>query len=426
MTCISIILYGFEFKIKAKEYEGHSQLCFYLGIRSGELGISCNFVLKFLLQCVDIEVQPDESRYGNLTENQLVMTKDILDLQELRDRIKAVAEVVNERNKPILQVSSYNKIGRGSTESEVKESKFRYSFDLEEDEHIERRSPRNEYGEGHYRRKTKPKSFDIQKRILMKDIPLDHVSDGSQQRIRTSGSSDVDGADDQMLELWETTEEGSPSKIMKERANHPPTESEVEKELGVDKLTNSFDARVETNKQILYRLSSDAEKLVSLQMTVDNMRRKLDKKRKARKDKYVDFVAAKEQLKEVELTIVQLVNLNGHLMKNTEESTHFTGSTSTYSKELLNIRGKRDLEEARKGSEKIGHLQLEVQKLESMLLKPGDKKKSIDRSRFYSSIALKKLIHIGKSSSEKEKNVHLCGCFTPYNSNNISSNRYHI
>uniref|UniRef100_A0A0V0GZA5 Putative ovule protein n=1 Tax=Solanum chacoense TaxID=4108 RepID=A0A0V0GZA5_SOLCH len=61
-------------------------------------------------------------------------------------------------------------------------------------------------------------------------------TDGSLQRIRTRGSSDVDGADDQMLELWETIEEGSPSKIMQEQANHPPTESEVEKEFGVDKL----------------------------------------------------------------------------------------------------------------------------------------------------------------------------------------------
>ncbi|KAH0721557.1 hypothetical protein KY284_006587 [Solanum tuberosum] len=424
-----------ESEIGEQKSQLHAYAPVIASLRNDVVSLEHNVLLQTSLKlagsqepkCVDVGVHPDKSGFVYLIENQSVMTKDIQDLQELRDRIKAVAKVVKERNKPILQVSSYNKIGRDSAESEVEELKSRHSFDLEKDEHIERRNPRNEYGEGHNRRKTKPKSFDIQKRILMKDIPLDHVSDGSLQRIRTRGSSDVDGADDQMLELWETIEEGSPSKIMKERANHPPTESEVEKEFGVDKLMNSFDASVETNKQILDRLSSDAEKLISLQMTVDNMRRKLDKKRKARKDKNVDFVAAKEQLQEVELTIVQLVNLNGHLMKNTEESTHFTGSTSTYSKELLNIRGKRVSEEARKGSEKIGHVQLEVQKLECVLLKLGDEKKSIVRSRFYTSIALKKLIHIGKRNSEKEKKAHLCGCFTPYSSSsNISSNRYHI
>lgn len=403
------------------------------------------------MQCVDIEVQPgpDESRFEKLKENQPVITKDILDLQELRDRIKAVAKVVKERNKPILQVSSYNKIGRDSAESEVEALKSQHSFDLERYEHVERRNPRNEYDEGQNRRKTKPKSFDIKNKILMKDIPLDHVSDGSLQRIRRRGSSGADGADDRMLELWETTADSPNTSVkdLKERANHPaegtigylkwrryhpPTESEVEKELSVDKLElsiNSFDASIETNKHILDRLSSDAEKLISLQMTVDSMRRKLDKKRKARKDKNVDFVAAKEQLQEVELTIVQLVNLNGHLMKNTEESTLVAGSTSTDSKEVLNIRGKGVSEQARKGSEKIVRLQLEVQKLECMLLKLGDEKKSIARSRFSrsnTSIALKKFIHIGKKNSEKEKRTHLCGCFTPYNSSNSINIRYHI
>ncbi|XP_060207788.1 protein NETWORKED 1A-like isoform X1 [Lycium barbarum] len=406
-------------------------------------------------KCVDVEVHLDESRFEKLIEDQPVMTKDILDLQELRARIKEVEKVVKKRNKPILQVSSCNKIGRDSAGSEVEVLKSHHSFDLEKEEHAERWSPRNEYGDGHNRRKMKSKSFDVKNRILMKDIPLDHVSDGSLQIVRRRVSSGSDREDDRMLRLWETTEEGTPNrsvKDLKERANcptegsigynkfrnlewrsdHPPTESEVEKELGVDKLElsmNSFDASHETNKQILDRLSSDAEKLISLQMTVDNMRRKLDKERKSRKAKHVDFEAAKEQLQEVELRIVQLVNLNGHLMKNTEESTLFAGSSSTDSKEVLNIRRKRVSEQTIKGSEKIVRLQLEVQKLQCMLLKLDDETKSIASSRFSrrnTGIALKNFIHIGNRNSEKKKKAHLFGCFRPPNSSNISSNRYHI
>ncbi|XP_070009947.1 protein NETWORKED 1A-like [Nicotiana sylvestris] len=255
-----------------------------------------------------------------------------------------------------------------------------------------------------------------------------------------------------MLELWETTEGCSPKQSVKDlkkpanyptertigynqfsdldwRSNHPTADAEMEKELGVDKLEssmNSSNASHETTKQIQERLASDAEKLTSLQMTVDNMRRKLYTNRKARKAKNIDFEAAKEQLQETELTVVQLVNLNAHLLKNAEESTLLTGSTSAESKEVMNIKRKRVSEQARKGSEKVERLQLEVQKLHYMLLKLDDEKNSIARSRFSRSnagIVLKNFIHIGKRNSEKRKKVHLCGCFAPSNS---SSNRYYI
>ncbi|MCE2056268.1 hypothetical protein HAX54_044367 [Datura stramonium] len=113
---------------------------------------------------------------------------------------------------------------------------------------------------------------------------------------------------------------------------------------------NSSEANQEMNKKILQRLASDAEKLMSLQMTVDNLRRKLDANRKARKPKNVDFETVKEQLQEVEETTVQLVNLNSQLMKSTEESTSYSPSSgSADSKEVMNIRQKRVSEQARKG-----------------------------------------------------------------------------
>lgn len=139
-------------------------------ILSGEFVISCNFPVEIsssciYLQCVDVVVHPDESSDEKLIEDQPVMTKDILDLRELRIRIKAVEKVVEERNKPILEVSSYNKCGRDSAESEIEALKSRRSSDLEKHEHAERRSLRNEHGDGHNRQKMKPKSFDGRNRI---------------------------------------------------------------------------------------------------------------------------------------------------------------------------------------------------------------------------------------------------------------------
>lgn len=132
--------------------------------------ISCNFPVEIsssciYLQCVDVVVHPDGSSGGKLIEDQHVMTKDILDLRELRIRIKAVEKVVEERNKPILEVSSYNRCGRDSAGSEIEALKSRRSSDLEKHEHAERRSLRNEHGDGHNRQKMKPKSFDGRNRI---------------------------------------------------------------------------------------------------------------------------------------------------------------------------------------------------------------------------------------------------------------------
>ncbi|MCD9642906.1 hypothetical protein HAX54_029949 [Datura stramonium] len=415
-----------------------------------------NLVRSQESKSVEIEVQSDQISSNKLTNGQSIMPKGVLDLQELRTRIKAVEKVVEDMNKPVLHQPLHIKPGRNSTASEIEAIKSRPSLDREKRELAGRRSHQNEHEDDRNRRKTKPKSFEVKNGTLMKDIPLDHVSDSSPERIRRANSA-AERVDDQMLELWETAEGGSLSRSMndlKKRANHPtvgpimhnqfrnlewrgkhpPTESEVEKELGVDKLElsmNSSEANQEMNKKILQRLASDAEKLMSLQMTVDNLRRKLDANRKARKPKNVDFETVKEQLQEVEETTVQLVNLNSQLMKSTEESTSYSPSSgSADSKEVMNIRQKRVSEQARKGSEKIGRLQLEIQKIQYILLKLDDEKKSKVRSRFSKSstgIILKNFIHIGRRNSEKKKKGHMC-CFRPSSSSssNNGSIRYRV
>ncbi|KAK4355571.1 hypothetical protein RND71_024542 [Anisodus tanguticus] len=408
-------------------------------------------------KCVEIEVHSDQMGSNKLTDGQSVMPEGVLDLQELRTKIKAVEKVVEDMNKPVLHQTVHIKPGRDSTASEIEVIKSRPSLDREKHELAGRSHQKEEHDDDRNRRKTKPKSFEVKNGgTLMKDIPLDHVSDSSPERIRRANSA-AERVDDQMLELWETAEGGSLSRSMKDfkkranhppvgpnmhnqlrnlewRGKHPPTESEVEKELGVDKLElsmNSSEANQEMNKKILQQLASDAEKLMSLQLTVDSLRRKLEANRKVRKPKNVDFETVKEQLQEVEETVVQLVNLNSQLMKSTEESTSYSPSSgSAESKEVMNIRQRRVSEQARKGSEKIGRLQLEIQKIQYILLKLDDEKKSNVSSRFSRSstgIILKNFIHIGRRNSEKKRKGRMC-CFRPSSSSssNNGSIRYRV
>ncbi|CAN4092907.1 unnamed protein product [Withania somnifera] len=456
-------MFSMESEIGELKSELHSYAPVISSLRDDIVSLEQNALLlmKFNLarsqesKFVEIEVRSDQIGSNKPTDCQSIMPKGVLDLQELRTRIKAVEKVVEDMNKPVFHQPLHIKPGRNSNASILESIKSQASLDREKRELSGRRSHQNEHDEDHNRRKTKPKSIEVKNGTLMKDIPLDHVSDSSPEKIRRAHSA-ADRVDDQMLELWETAEGTSLSRSvndLKKRANHPTvgpilhnqfrnlewrgkhptTESEVEKELGVDKelSMNSSEVNQEMNKMILQRLASDAEKLMSLQMTLDNLRRKLEANKKARKPKNFDFETVKEQLQEVEETVVQLVNLNSQLMMSTEESTSYSPSSgSADSKEVMNILQKRVSEQARKGSEKIGRLQLEAQKIQYILLKLDDEKKSKVRSRFSRSstgIILKNFIYIGRRNSEKKKKGHMC-CFRPSSSSssNNGSIRYRV
>nr|XP_027121329.1 protein NETWORKED 1D-like [Coffea arabica] len=134
---------------------------------------------------------------------------------------------------------------------------------------------------------------------------------------------------------------------------------------------------------ILERLASDAQKLTSLHLTVQNLRRKLDTNKKSQKIKDVDLETVKEQLQEVQETVIQLVDLNGQLMRNIEENPSCSGGKSSAElKEDEDARRKVVSEQARKGSEKIGRLQLEVQKLQYVCLNWRMKRKAEGKADF--------------------------------------------
>ncbi|XP_028074185.1 protein NETWORKED 1A-like [Camellia sinensis] len=164
-----------------------------------------------------------------------------------------------------------------------------------------------------------------------------------------------------------------------------------------------------------------------LRLEVEDLRRKLEMNKKRKKAKSIDFETVKEQLQEVEETTVQLVEVYGQLSQNIEQSPlHLDGNASPELEEAGDVQRKRVLEQARKGSEKIGWLQLQVQKIHYVLLKLLDEKKNNEKSRFCRSkttTILRDFIHSGRSSPRRKKDG-LFGCFrlpTNGDGNNISS-----
>lgn len=375
------------------------------------------------------------------------MPTGVKDLQKLQSRIKAVEKAMEEEiNKLVLQ-DSYKGKQQVNVMNEIEEMKPQGS-PSQKGRDMEKKV------RGYSLSDVKPEAAaDVKKvGILMKDIPLDQGSGSSSFRLhrRVKGT---ERADDQMLELWETAENSglnrtvkvsqkpaisvierglvtAQSESMKRKTDHPQSGScDIEKELGVDKLELSPSIKEsqhqETyNRKILDRLASDANKLTNLHMTVQNLKRKLEGSKKSRKAKDVDLDTVKEQLQEVQETVIQLVDLNSQLMRNVEESSRPStpeGKVSS-SGELKEgpsiIRRRKISEQARKGSEKIGRLQLEVQKIEYILLRLEDEKKSNGKSRFSRSrtgIILRDFIYNGRKNSGKKKKTQMCGCFKPNN-----------
>ncbi|WVY99093.1 hypothetical protein V8G54_031244 [Vigna mungo] len=281
--------------------------------------------------------------------------------------------------------------------------------------------------------RTKPESGS-----LMKDIPLDHISDTPATKSCRRGNS---GTDDQMLELWETAEQDCCDSSIDNEATKQssvPTEDlityhqsdnsgkflntsselDVEKELGVDRfqLSRSIKERTQDGKRkkILERLASDAQKLTILKTSVQDLKQKMETKKRNKKGDYTEYETVKRQIEEVEGAVVKLADTNDQLTKDLEDSAPSLNRESSVELEKSrHMQRKRVTEQARKGSEQIGRLQFDVQNIQYSLLKLADEK-SKGKNRFTGKtvILLRDFIHSGKKSSKKRSKA-FCGCSRP-------------
>lgn len=267
--------------------------------------------------------------------------------------------------------------------------------------------------------------------VLPKDIMLDQISECSSYGVSRGGTLE---SDDHMLELWETSdktpkmaaepaEDHHQRRASKETYNkHPSGDSLVEKELGVDKLEISrrmSRPREEGNKsRVLERLDSDSQKLTNLQITIQDLMKKVETIEKSTKGKSAEYDTVKEQLEASQETVMKLFDANRKLVKNVEEGAlSSAGRASSESDEIGSVSRRRFSEQAQRGSEKIGQLQLEVQRLQFLLLKLNDAKESKEKTKMADQsrrVRLRDYLYGGtKTNNQKKKKTPFCACVRP-------------
>ncbi|XP_057423981.1 protein NETWORKED 1D-like [Lotus japonicus] len=331
---------------------------------------------------VEILVNDEYTENGKQTgDDQTVKARDAVpDFQDMQRRINAIAVSVKQLNASfkskdeMREIQESNKMGKSRLDVPVSE--------IEE---------------------------------LPKDIMLDQISECSSYRRET-----LDSDDQKMLELWETPHKDGSVDLQvtqkmatkEPRSKHPSAESLVEKELSVDKLEISrrlTQPREEGNKsKIFKRLDSDAQKLTNLQITIQDLMKKVEFSEKSTKGKGVEYDTVKGQLEAAQETTTKLFDANRELMKNVEE-----GALS--SDENGSISRRRASEQARTGAEKIGQLQLEVQRLQFLLLKLDDGKASKEKTRVSDRsprVLLRDYLY-GRTNNQKKKRASFCACVKP-------------
>ncbi|CAH8250986.1 unnamed protein product [Arabidopsis lyrata] len=349
----------------------------------GQNDLMCKYaqaisLLKESIQSLEKHAMPHEFENEPATDTaSLVDNNDgILEIQELRLRIKAIEEAVTKK----LAIE------------ELKTSSARRS---------RRRSGSL--------RKQNHEIYSEETEMITKDIVLDQVSDCSSYGISTRDILKIE--DGHSLEV--------------KSQNPPKGKSLSEESLVVDKLEISdrfTDPNKDANKRkVLERLDSDLQKLANLHVAVEDLKSKVETEEKDEKGKENEYETIKGQINEAEEALEKLLSINRKLVTKVQNGFERSdGSKSSMDlDENESSRRRRISEQARRGSEKIGRLQLEIQRLQFLLLKlEGDRE---DRAKAKISdsktrILLRDYIYSGVRGERRKrikKRFAFCGCVQP-------------
>uniref|UniRef100_A0A1J3E3S8 NAB domain-containing protein n=1 Tax=Noccaea caerulescens TaxID=107243 RepID=A0A1J3E3S8_NOCCA len=296
----------------------------------------------------------------------------IVNLQEMKPNIKTIGQAVLDEKDSLARQRT-----RRSASHKGKDSKKIGEMQLEDKVSGESRPPR-----------TRPE---------MKEIPGDQVTD-SEVYGRSKESSNL-GSNVNPSSSSEVWEESSESETKRPYCQSQNPSIESEKDVGVvDKLELS--RNIEDKAKIMERLLSDSSRLLSLRISLTDMRSKMEMNEKQGRFSNTDLVIVKRQLKEMEEDVLQLTNTNEILSKEIEE----TGDSRDIYRKVV-------MEKSRNGSEKIEQLQNKMQDIEQTVVKLEDGAKSKGSKTLSESrrtvILLRDIIH--KTSARKKKN-RFCGC----------------
>ncbi|XP_073148561.1 protein NETWORKED 1D-like [Henckelia pumila] len=263
-----------------------------------------------------------------------------------------------------------------------------------------------------YRRSLKQTSeiSEAENTLLMKDIMLDQISNGSPYGVSSREPIDMDN---QIVELPENIDP-----IKNQKGEFLASDELFVKESSMDKseISKRFSGAVqeENKKKVLERLDSDVQKLANLQITVQDLKRKLQVTEKGKRGKAViECETLKGKLEEADVAIIKLFDFNGRLIKTVEHST-FSDIKSSFDLEGDGNARRKVSEQARRMSEKIGRLQLEVQKLQFILLKLGDEKEAKPNiSEIRRRVLLRDYLYGARRTGQGRNKAPFCGCFEP-------------
>lgn len=242
--------------------------------------------------------------------------------------------------------------------------------------------------------------------MITKDILLDQVSDCSSYGISKRDILKIE--DDHSLEV---------------KPKHPQKgKSMSEESLVVDKLEVSdrfTDPNKEVNKRkVLERLDSDLQKLSNLHIAVEDLKSKVEREERSEKGKEDEYETVKGQINEAEEALEKLLSINRKLVTKVVRGFEISdGSKSSVDlDEDENSRRRRISEQARRGSEKIGRLQLEIQRLQFLLLKLEGEREDRAKAKVSDSktrTLLKDYIYGGVRGERRKrmkKRFAFCGC----------------
>jgi len=268
---------------------------------------------------------------------------------------------------------------------------------------------------------------------IMKDIELDQISTcppyGARAALYPLGTGANAELDDDMLQLWEAAERSCKNQTAKSsssehdiqavedlKSEHPSSELARGRDLGINKLEASKGAaepHEAWSKNVLERLTSDAQRLLSIQASIEELKQKMEGQSKGKSPMNSEYSSVSAQVHETEGHVLEQINLNNKLTRTAENYPTLSDNMST-EREGYSSRRKIS-EQVQKGSENVARLELELQKIQYVLLKLEEEheyrrlKVSDKRTR----VLLRDYLYGRKDRGGSKKRVPFCGCVRP-------------
>ncbi|VAH15668.1 unnamed protein product [Triticum turgidum subsp. durum] len=339
-----------------------------------------------------------------------------LELKQLMSRIEALGVVISDSKCRRDEESTDSTAKMMAVNMEIQELKTKGSSEI----YSEKEKQKD--GEG-------SKGKQVQ---MMKDIELDEIStyypaygtEASSYPVGVGNGANAE-VDDEMLQLWEAAERTCKNQTAKSsscehehdieaveevKSEYPWSELSRGRDLGIiNKLEMSSSAEPDElwGKNVVERLASDGQRLASIQVSIEELKRKMGGPAKG----HSEYESVSTQLRETEGLVLEQMNLNSKLAKKAENYPALSDSMNAEREGGFPSKRKM-LEQVRKGSDNVARLELELQKIQYVLLKLEEEheytrlKVSDKRTR----VLLKDYLYGRKDHRGKKKRSPFCGC----------------